>query len=125
MTDLSRDGRELERRVSYGDDGVREAVRTGIGFAAAGLLFLVTASIWVGTCTGATADAMACGAPQRAVLALGAPAIFMMGVVWSLARSLRVRRDQTAWPVWLGTASALVALMVVSVALSLPSLPGR
>lgn len=125
MTDLSRNSRELGRRVGYGDDGVRDAVRTGVGFAAAGFLFLVTAAIWISTCSGATVDAMACGAPQRALLALGAPAIFAMGAVWSLTRILRVRREQTAWWAWLGTGSVLIALVVLSVVLSLPSLPGR
>ena len=48
-----------------------------------------------------------------------------MGAVWSLTRSLRVRREQTAWWAWLGTGSVLIALVVLSVVLSLPSLPGR
>lgn len=103
MVDLSRE------RVEY-DAGVWGAVRTGAGFAAAGLVFLLTATIWVGTCTGSTADAIACGAPQRAALALGAPAILLAGGVWSLARGLRARRDQS---VWLATGALLLVLTVV------------
>jgi len=118
MSDLSHDTRGAE----YDDAGVWAAVRTGAGFAAAGLVFLLTAAVWVGTCTGSTADAVACGAPQRAALALGAPAILLAGGVWSLARSFRVRRDDTAWWVWLGTGWLLLALMVLSAWLSVPSL---
>ena len=37
--------------------------------AAAGIpLFLVVAAVWVSTCDGATADIVACGAPQRTLL---------------------------------------------------------
>ncbi|HEY5841652.1 MAG TPA: hypothetical protein VIU87_09315, partial [Mycobacterium sp.] len=110
MSDLSHDTRGVE----YDDAGVWAAVRTGAGFAAAGLVFLLTAAVWVGTCTGSTADAVACGAPQRAALALGAPAILLAGGVWSLARSFRVRRREMAGWVGLGTGWLLLALMVLS-----------
>ena len=115
MSELSHDTRAVE----YGDAGVWGAVRTGMGFAAAGLVFLLTAALWVGTCTGSTADAIACGAPQRAALALGAPAILLAGGVWSLTRGFRTQRDQTSW-VWLGTGWLLLALMVLSAVVSLP-----
>jgi hypothetical protein len=119
MSDVSHDTRD----VGYDDASrVRDAVRTGVTFAAVGLVFLLTATVWVGTCTGSTADAMACGAPQRAALALGAPAIMLAGAVWSLARTFRVRRYHTAWWVWLGTGWLLLVLMVLSAFVSLPSL---
>lgn len=119
MLDVSRD-----TRVGEHDDaaGVRDAVRTGLAVAAAGLVFLFTATVWVGTCTGSTADALACGAPQRAALALGAPAIMLAGAVWSLAQTFRVRRDHTAWWVWLGAGWLLLVLMVLSAFVSVPSL---
>jgi hypothetical protein len=118
MSDLSHDTRGVE----YEDAGVWAAVRTGAGFVAAGLVFLLTATVWVGTCTGSTADAMACGAPQRAALALGAPTILLAGGVWSLARSFRVRRGDAAWWVWLGTGWLLLALAVLSAVVSVPSI---
>lgn len=115
MTDLSRN-----RDVDYSHVGV--ALRTGAGFAAAGLVFLLTAMVWVSTCTGSTIDAVACGAPQRAGLALGTPAILLAGAAWSLARGVRVRRDQPAWWAWLGTGWLLLALMVFSAVVSAPLL---
>ena len=57
MTDLS--GHRSRHGIGYDDHGVRDAVRGGLGFAAAGLLFLITASLWMGTCTGSTIDAVA------------------------------------------------------------------
>ncbi|MDZ4266242.1 MAG: hypothetical protein U1D00_11190 [Mycobacterium sp.] len=122
MPDVSHDTRDLRRGADYGDDGVRDAVRAGAGWAAAGLVFLLTAAVWVSTCTGSTADAIACGAPQRAALALGAPAILLAGGVWSLARTYRIPRDLTAWWAWLATGSLLLALMVLSAVVSVPSL---
>lgn len=120
MSDVSRGTRDLRR--SHDQAGVGDAVRTGLGFAVAGLVFLATAAVWVSTCIGSTADAAACGAPQRAALALGAPLILLIGGLWSLMRTYRIRRDQTAWWVWLGTGWLLLALMVLSAVVSVPSL---
>ncbi|MDZ4233164.1 MAG: hypothetical protein U1C73_05275, partial [Dietzia sp.] len=77
------------------------------------------AMVWVGTCTGSMIDAVACGAPQRAALALGAPAILLVGGAWSLAHAARSKRDQPAWWAWLGTGWLLLALMVLSAVVGL------
>ncbi len=122
MADLHHHTRELRRVVSVDDAGVRDAVRTGSGVAVAALVFYALASIWVGTCTGSIADAAGCGAPQRAMLTLGAPGILLAGGLWSLTQTFRVRRDHTAWWVWLGTGWLLLVLMVLSAFVSLPSL---
>ena len=119
MADLSHHTRELPRDVGMDDAGVRDAVRTGLGFAVAALVFYVLASVWVGTCTGSIADAAGCGAPQRAMLMLGAPGILLAGGVLSLARGVRMGRDQAAWH---GTGTVLLGLTVFSVVASLPSL---
>ncbi|MBB2991244.1 hypothetical protein FHR72_002728 [Mycolicibacterium iranicum] len=125
MADLSHHTRELRRGAGVDDAGVRDAVRTGIGFAVLGLVFLFVADVWIGTCTGSLADAAGCGVPQRAMLALGAPALLLVGGVWSLVQSFRVRREHSAWWAWQGAGWALVALTVLTAILSLPSLPGR
>ena len=109
MTDMSQHG----HRSIDGDTGVRDALRTGLGFAAAGLVFFVVAGLWLGTCTGAVADPLACGVPQRTVLSLGAPVILAAGGVFSLARLMRVRRDEFAWWAWLGAAWLLLALAML------------
>ncbi|WP_231751060.1 hypothetical protein [Mycobacterium sp. NAZ190054] len=80
--------------------------------------------VWIGTCTGSLAQAAGCGAPQRAMLALGAPAILLVGGLWSLVRSFRVHGHSARWA-WQGAGWSLLALMVLSAILSLPSLPGR
>ncbi|PRC41736.1 hypothetical protein C6A85_000000114110 [Mycobacterium sp. ITM-2017-0098] len=120
MADLSHHTRELRRDAGFADVGVRDAMRTGLGFAVAALVFYVLASTWVGTCTGSIADAAGCAAPQRAMLTLGAPGILLVGGLWSLTRGVRARHDQTAW---FGAGSALLALLALSVVVSLPSLP--
>ena len=118
MTDLSGHERRLGSQLA--DRGVRDALRTGLGFAVAGLLFLVTASLWMGTCTGSTIDAIACGAPQRAGAAVGAPLILLFGGAVSLLRGARVQRDTSAWWAWQGAGWTLIELTVIT---ALPALP--
>ncbi len=118
MTDLS--GHERRSGVGVDDPGVREAVRTALGFAAAGLLFLLTASLWMSTCTGSTIDALACGVPQRAGAAVGAPLILLVGGAVSLLRATRVERDTPVWWAWQGAGWMLIALTVIT---ALPALP--
>lgn len=121
MADLSHHTQELRRGVGFEGSEVREALRAGLSIAVGALVFYVLASTWVSTCTGSIADAAGCGAPQRAMLMLGTPAILLAGGLWSLMRGFRLSRDQTAWFV---TGSVLLGLMVLSVVISLPSLPG-
>ncbi len=123
MADLSRHTRELRRDAGVVEPGARDAVRTGLGFAVAGLLFLVVADLWIGTCTGSIAQAAGCAAPQKAMLALGAPAILLVGGVWSLARGYRTRVEGAVRPACLTAGWSLVALSAVTGLLSLPSLP--
>lgn len=123
MADLSPPTRELRRGVGVVEPGVRDAVRSGLGFAVAGLLFLFVGDVWIGTCTGSIAQAAGCGVPQKAVLALGAPVILLVGGVWSFARSHRTRAAGAVRPAWLAAGWSLVALAGVSGFLSLPSLP--
>ncbi|MDA2894673.1 hypothetical protein PDG61_27440 [Mycolicibacterium sp. BiH015] len=122
MADLSQ---RTRRGASFGVPEVRDAIRTGLGFAVAGLLFLFVADMWIGTCTGSLAQAAGCGVPQKAMLALGSPALMLIGGVWSLMRAFRVKHGQPAWWAWQGAGWALLVLTVICAVLSLPSLPGR
>lgn len=124
MTDLSHHTRQVRRGTGFAEPGVREAVRTALGFAAVGATFLFVAMVWIGTCTGSLAHAAGCGVPQRAMLALGAPAILIVGGLWSLARSFRVRDGHARWA-WQGAGWSLLASMMLSAVVSLPSLPGQ
>ncbi|MGE2836607.1 hypothetical protein [Mycobacterium sp. SMC-4] len=91
------------------------AARAAFGFTAAGIGFLAIAAIWLGTCTGSTIDPLACGAPQRALLAVGAPAILAAGGIYAGARSLRTR--DTAWTL------TTAWLLVLTVLAAIPNLP--
>jgi hypothetical protein len=86
--------------------------------------FLVTAALWVSTCAGATADAAACGAPQRTLLAIGAPIILLIGGLRSFVRTYQSwRSHQTSWA-WQGAGWFLFTLMLLMLATSMPPLAG-
>jgi len=119
MTDLSGPGGRTGVGT-VGTDGVRDAVRSGAGFAAAGLLYLFVASVWMGTCTGSTIDALACGVPQRAAATLGAPLILLIGAAWALLRGARADRDTPAWWAWQAAGWLLVVLTVGTAVVALP-----
>ncbi|MDG4664205.1 hypothetical protein [Mycobacterium sp. 236(2023)] len=125
MADLSHQTRELRRHGGGIDAGVREAARTGLGLAAVGLVFLLVADMWNGTCTGSLAQAVGCGVPEQAMLALGSPAILLAGGVWSLVRGMRVKNEQNAWLAWQAAGWSLLVLAVLCTVLALPSLPGQ
>ncbi len=105
-------------------DGVREAVRFSVTVAAAAVVFLVVAAVWVSTCSGATADTVACGTPQRTLLALGAPVILLLGGLRAFVRTYQVwRQDGTWWP-WQGAGWFLMTAMLAVLVMSLPVIAG-
>ena len=118
---VEHDGRHGTRRD---DAGVRDAVRYGAGVALAAIAFLVIAAVWVSTCTGATADTVACGAPQRTLLALGAPAILLVGGLRSFVRTYQTWRKHETWWAWQGAGWFLLTLMLVVLTMSLSPLAG-
>ncbi len=112
------------QRLRHDDEGVRDAVRFGIGVSAAAGAFLITAVVWVSTCDGATADTVACGVPQRALLAVGAPAILLLGGLRAFVRTYQTWRKQEAWWAWQGAGWALLTLMLLVLTMSMPGLAG-
>ena len=106
------------------DANVRDAVRFGLGVAAAGVAFLVVAAVWVSTCGGDTADTMACGAPQRTLLAIGAPAILLIGGLRAFVRTYQTWRRQETWWAWHGAGWFLLTLMLLILTMSMPPLAG-
>jgi uncharacterized membrane protein len=103
---------------------VRGAVRFGSIVAVASMAFLVFAALWLSTCHGATADAAACGVPQRTLLSVGAPLILLVGAVWAFVRTYQAWRNRETWWAWQGAGWVLFTLMLVVVAMSMPSLAG-
>ena len=101
-------------------DGVLEAVRFAALVAVAAAGFLALAEMWIGTCGASTFDALACGAPQRTFLAVGAPLILLVGGLRAFHRTYQLRRDQgIAWP-WQGAAWFLLAAMLLVLTKSMP-----
>lgn len=110
-------------QVRQDDAGVREAVRFGAVVAVVAIAYLATAALWMSTCSGATADMLACGVPQRTLLAVGAPAILLLGGLRAFFRTYQTWRKQETWWAWQGAGLFLVTLMLVVLTMS-PSLVG-
>lgn len=106
------------------DANVRDAARFGLMVAVLGVAFLVTAALWVSTCHGATADTAACGAPQRTLLAIGAPVILLIGGLRAFVRSYQSWRHHETWWPWQGAGWFLITLMLVVLTASVPPLAG-
>jgi hypothetical protein len=106
------------------DANVREAVRFGLVVALLAVAFLVTAAVWVSTCAGATADTAACGVPQRALLAVGAPVILLIGALRAFVRTYRTWRNHETWWAWQGAGWFLLTLMLLVLTMTMPTLAG-
>ncbi|OBB01778.1 hypothetical protein A5662_12890 [Mycobacteriaceae bacterium 1482268.1] len=101
-------------------DGFIDVVRFSVGVSVAAVVFLIGATVWVGTCGGATFDVVACGAPQRTLLALGAPLIFFLGGLRAFVRTYQIwRQHGISWP-WHGAGWLLMAAMLLVLAKSVP-----
>ena len=107
-------------QVRHVDANVRDAVRFSAVVAVAGIAFLATAAVWMSTCTGATADMVACGVPQRTFLVVGAPLILMLGGLRAFFRGYQTWRKQETWWAWQGAGLFLVTLMLVVLSMSQP-----
>ncbi|MBU8810034.1 hypothetical protein KL953_14200 [Mycolicibacterium goodii] len=112
------------RRLGHGGAGLREAVRFTVTAAGVAVVFLVMSGVWLSTCVGETADAVACGAPQRTLLTLAAPTVLLVAGMWALARPHQTDMGRGHARTWQGAGLVLLTLMVVVLAISLPELPG-
>ena len=115
---------QSSERVRQDDAGVRDAVRFGAVVAVIAVAFLITAAVWVSTCSGATADTVACGAPQRTLLAIGAPVILLIGGLRAFVRTYQTWRRRETWWAWQGVGWFLLTLMLLVLTMSLPPLAG-
>jgi hypothetical protein len=106
------------------DVDLRVVARATMVVALLGGAFLAVAAVWVSTCGGSVADALSCGAPQRTLLALGAPVILLLGAVRSFVRAFHHRRRTETWWAWQASGCVLVALMVLAAATGAPALAG-
>jgi hypothetical protein len=118
------DERSRGDRLGQEDGEVRAAIRFTMLAAAAGVGFVVTAALWVSTCPGTGVDTVACGAPQRTLLALGGPLILFAAGLWAFLRTYRVWRSEGTWWGWHGAGWFLLTLMIVTVSMSVPAIAG-
>jgi hypothetical protein len=112
-------------RLGHEDKEVRAAIRFAVLAAVAGLAFLIVAAVWASTCTGPMAvDTVACGAPQRTILAFGAPVILLAAGCRAFLRTYRVWRNCGTWWAWQGAGWFLLMLMLVTLTMGLPLIAG-
>jgi hypothetical protein len=118
------DERSRGDRLGQEDDEVRAAIRFTVLATAAAVGFVVMAALWVSTCPGTGVDTVACGTPQRTLLALGGPLILLAGGLWSFLRTYRVWRNEGTWWGWHGAGWFLLTLMVVTASMGIPAIAG-
>ena len=112
-------------RLGQEDDSVRAAVRYAVMVSAAGVGFLLIAILWVSTCgSPGEVDTVACGRPERFLLALGAPVILLIGGIGAFVRTYRVWRREGTWWGWQGAGWFLFSLMMLILTMSFPVLAG-
>jgi hypothetical protein len=111
------DERSAGDRLGQDDREVRAAIRFAVLAAVAGVGFVVMAALWVSTCPGPGVDTVACGPPQRAMLAGGGPLILFAGGLWAFLRTYRVWKVHGTWWGWHGAGWFLLTLMAVTLGL--------
>lgn len=112
------------RNLGHDDGEVHAAVRFAALAAVAGVGFQVMAALWVSTCPGGSVDTVACGAPQRTLLAFGGPLILLACGLWAFLRTYRVWRQEGTWWGWHGAGWFLLTLMAATVALGVSPIAG-
>ncbi len=111
-------------RLGQEDREVHAAVRFAVLVAAAAVGFVVMAALWVSTCPGMGVDTVACGAPQRTLLAFGGPLISFAGGLWAFLRTYRVWKARGTWWGWHGAGWFLLTLTVLMVSLGVGPIAG-
>lgn len=118
------DERSRGDHLGQEDGEVRAAVRFAVLSALAAVGFVIAAALWVSTCPATGVDTVACGAPQRTVLAVGGPLILFGAGLWAFVRTYRVWRNEGTWWGWHGAGWFLLTLMILTLSLSLPAIAG-
>ncbi|MEE6166875.1 MULTISPECIES: hypothetical protein [unclassified Mycolicibacterium] len=116
------DSAHLAPRDLRDNTDAHAAVRFGLAAAGAGAALLIAAAAWISTCAGATAGGLACGAPERSVLALAAPAVLVVAGMRAFARAYQSSRRGENWRSWQCAALTLMALTLLALTLALSML---
>ncbi|SOJ53728.1 hypothetical protein MSIMFB_01227 [Mycobacterium simulans] len=104
-------------RLGQEDSEVRAAIRFAVLAMIAGVGFVILAALWVSTCPGVNIDTVACGRPERTMLALGGPLILLIAGLWAFLRTYRVWRNRGTWWGWHGAGWFLLTLMMLTMAM--------
>jgi hypothetical protein len=111
-------------RLGQQDGEVRAALRFAVVAAVVGVGFVMLAAAWVSTCGGMSVDTVACGPPERTLLAFGGPLILFGAGLWSFLRTYLVWRDEGTWWGWQGAGWFLLTLTLVTLSMSVPPIAG-
>jgi hypothetical protein len=111
-------------RLGQEDREVHAAVRFAVLAAIAAVGFLVIAAVWVSTCPGAEVDTVACGVPQRTLLALGGPMIALAAGIWAFIRTYQVWKARGTWWGWHGAGWFLLTVMALMVSMGVAKIAG-
>ncbi|WP_025737725.1 hypothetical protein [Mycobacterium genavense] len=118
------DERSRGDRLGSEDGEVRAAIRFTALATVTAVGFVVMAALWVSTCPATGVDTVACGAPQRTLLAIGGPLILLVAGLWAFVRTYRVWRAEGTWWGWHGAGWFLLTLMIVTVSMGVPAIAG-
>ena len=118
------DERSRGDRLGQEDGEVRAAIRFAAVAAVLAVGFLVLAALWVSTCPGTGVDTVACGPPERTLLALGGPVILLAAGLWAFLRTYLVWKAEGTWWGWHGAGWFLLTLMIVTVAMGVAPIAG-
>jgi uncharacterized membrane protein len=111
-------------RLGQEDSEVHAAIRFAVVAAVVGVGFVIMAALWVSTCPGMGVDTVACGPPERTLLAFGGPLILLAGGLWAFLRTYRVWKARGTWWGWHGAGWFLLTLMVVTLSIGVPPIAG-
>ena len=110
-------------QVGRDDDTVRAAVRYSLIVIIAGVGFLIIAAVWVSTC-GTDAETVACGRPERFLLAVIGAAILGLGGIGAFVRTYRIWRREGTWWGWQGAGWVLLTMALMVFTMSFPAVAG-
>lgn len=111
-------------RVGQDDKEVRAAIRFALLATGAAVALVVMAALWVSTCAGTSVDTVACGPPERTMLAFGGPLVLLFAGVWAFLRTYRVWRSEGTWWGWHGAGWFLMSLMLMTLSMTVPPIVG-
>ena len=111
-------------RLGQQDGEVLAAIRFALLATVAAVGFLAIAAVWVSTCPGGGVDTVACGPPQRTLLAFGGPLIALTAGIWAFVRTYRVWKARGTWWGWHGAGWFLLTVMALMVAMGVAPIAG-